>query len=80
MGLILSKGVNCDYLEVGQGRPIIVLHGLMGGLSNFHGVTDYFGSNGYRVIIPELPLYTTNLLKNQHQVFCKFLEGFYGRT
>lgn len=76
MRLILSKGVNCDYLEVGQGRPIIVLHGLMGGLSNFQGVTDYFGSNGYRVIIPELPLYTTNLLKTNIKYFANFLKVF----
>ena len=36
---------------------------LMGGLSNFNGVVDYFHQNGYKVIIPELPLYTQNILK-----------------
>ena len=35
------------YLEVGEGTPIIVLHGLMGGLSNFDGVTEFFPAKGY---------------------------------
>ena len=31
--LIKEGGFN--YIENGDGRPIIILHGLMGGLSNF---------------------------------------------
>ena len=34
--LIKEGGFN--YIENGGGRPIIILHGLMGGLSNFKGV------------------------------------------
>ena len=30
------------YVESGAGQPIIILHGLMGGLSNFSGVMNYF--------------------------------------
>ena len=30
-----------SYFEAGEGTPIVVLHGLMGGLSNFNGVADY---------------------------------------
>ena len=30
------------YYEIGEGTPIVVLHGLMGGLSNFNDVADYF--------------------------------------
>jgi pimeloyl-ACP methyl ester carboxylesterase len=76
MALDLKKSAHCEFLEAGTGRPIVVLHGLMGGLSNFQGVTDYFGSNGYRVIIPELPLYTTNLLKTNVKYFAQFLNNF----
>ena len=36
--LINEGGFN--YIEDGEGRPIIILHGLMGGLSNFKGVYD----------------------------------------
>ena len=35
----------------------------MGGLSNFEGVTAFFSENGYRVIIPELPIYGLPILK-----------------
>ena len=76
MALDLKKGKHCDFLEVGEGQPIVVLHGLMGGLSNFQGVTDYFGSKGYRVIIPELPLYSTILLKTNVKYFARFLNRF----
>jgi len=30
------------YIEEGEGFPIIVLHGLMGNLSNFNEVTNFF--------------------------------------
>ncbi len=32
-----------SYLEAGEGTPIIILHGLMGNLSNFDGVFDFSG-------------------------------------
>ena len=31
-----------QYIEEGEGFPIIVLHGLMGNLSNFNEVTNFF--------------------------------------
>ena len=37
----LKKEKNYSYIEAGEGTPIIVLHGLMGGLSNFDAVTDF---------------------------------------
>ncbi len=64
------------YIEVGEGAPIIILHGLMGGLSNFHGVTDHFPTKGYKVLVPELPIYDMPLLKTNVKQFAKFLEGF----
>ncbi len=30
------------YLTSGTGKPIIILHGLMGGLGNFEGFISYF--------------------------------------
>ena len=60
---LLKEEKDFRYIEVGEGTPIIVLHGLMGGLSNFDGVTDFFSHKGYKVLIPELPIYTMSLLK-----------------
>ncbi|UII76821.1 alpha/beta hydrolase [Flagellimonas sp. HMM57] len=64
------------YIEIGEGTPMIILHGLMGGLSNFQGVSEYFPSKGYKVLIPELPIYDMPMLKTTVKNFAKFLEGF----
>lgn len=64
------------YIEKGEGTPMIILHGLMGGLSNFQGVTEYFPSQGYKVLIPELPIYEMPLIKTNVKNFAKFLERF----
>ena len=72
----LKKESHYSFMEVGEGQPIIVLHGLMGGLSNFDGVTNFFSANGYKVVIPELPVYTMALLKTNVKNFAIFLKEF----
>ncbi|MBO6605851.1 alpha/beta hydrolase [Psychroserpens sp.] len=76
MAHLLKKEKDYSYIEVGEGTPIIVLHGLMGGLSNFDAVTDFFSKNGYKVLIPELPIYTMSLLKTNVKSFAKYLHDF----
>ncbi|WP_188462992.1 alpha/beta fold hydrolase [Bizionia arctica] len=76
MGYRLKKEKEYRYIEVGEGIPIIVLHGLMGGLSNFESVTQYFSAIGYKVVIPELPIYTMSLLKTNVKSFAKYLHDF----
>ncbi|GGK20915.1 alpha/beta hydrolase [Yeosuana aromativorans] len=73
---LLKKEKNYSYIEAGEGTPIIVLHGLMGGLSNFDSVTKYFSTKGYKVIIPELPIYEMSLLKTNVKSFAKYLHDF----
>ena len=72
----LKKEKNYSYIEVGEGTPIIVLHGLMGGLSNFDAVTNFFSIRGYKVLIPELPIYSMSLLKTNVKSFAKYLHDF----
>lgn len=72
----LIKEGKYTYTEYGEGTPIIVLHGLMGALSNFQGVADYFPQNGYKVVIPELPLYTQNILKTNVKAFARWVKDF----
>ena len=72
--LIIEGGFK--YIENGDGRPIIILHGLMGGLSNFKGVYDYFPSDNHKVIIPELPVDSTPILKTNVATFSKFVFDF----
>lgn len=64
------------YAEAGEGKPIIVLHGLMGALSNFDATFNYFSKKGYKVFIPELPLYTLPLLKTNVKNLARFLHEF----
>lgn len=64
------------YAEAGEGKPIIVLHGLMGALSNFDQTFTHFSKKGYKVFIPELPLYTLPLLKTNVKNLAKFLHEF----
>lgn len=72
----LIKEGKFSYIEAGEGQPIIVLHGLMGTLSNFEGVFDYFSTNGYKVIIVELPIYTLPILKTNVKNLAKYLKDF----
>ncbi|WP_185882885.1 alpha/beta fold hydrolase [Blattabacterium cuenoti] len=49
------------HIKKGRGHPLVLLHGLMGGLSNFKYVLDFFPKIGYEVIFPFLPLYNRPL-------------------
>ncbi|KGL61520.1 alpha/beta fold hydrolase [Polaribacter sp. Hel1_33_49] len=64
------------YAEAGEGPTIIVLHGLMGALSNFGATFNYFSNNGFKVLIPELPLYSLPLIKTNVKNLAAFLKDF----
>lgn len=64
------------YVSSGEGTPIVVLHGLMGGLSNFSAMHDFFPEKGYKVIIPELPIYGFPLIKTNIKALAKHLKEF----
>ncbi|MBI9041608.1 alpha/beta hydrolase [Lutibacter sp.] len=72
----LIKEGKFSYIEAGEGQPIIVLHGLLGALSNFDSVYNYFSQNGYKVLIPELPIYSLPILKTNVKNLSKFLKDF----
>jgi esterase/lipase len=63
-----------SYYEAGEGTPIVILHGLMGGLSNFDAVAEYFPTKGYKVVIPDLPIYTQSILKTNVKSFAKYVK------
>ncbi|NVK52748.1 MAG: alpha/beta hydrolase [Flavobacteriaceae bacterium] len=72
----LTKEGKFTYAEAGEGQPIVILHGLMGALSNFDDTFNHFSKNGYKVLIPELPLYKLPLLKTNVKNLAKFLNDF----
>ena len=52
-----------EYLETsGEGTPLLLLHGLMGTLSNFGGIIDHFNGS-VNIVIPILPIYKLPLKK-----------------
>ncbi|MFT5969516.1 MAG: pimeloyl-ACP methyl ester carboxylesterase [Flavobacteriales bacterium] len=72
----IQKEGKFEYLERGEGTPIILLHGLMGALSNFESLIAHLSSNGYRVFIPLLPIFELPLLKTSAKGMAKFLTEF----
>jgi len=64
-----------EYIERGEGEPLIVLHGLFGALSNFEGVFDHF-TKKYKVLIPMLPIYTLPILNTNVKNIAKYLHEF----
>ena len=71
---ISENGFN--YKSVGDGQPLVILHGLMGGLSNFEGLFDFFPKHGYAVIAPELPVYNSTLLNTNVKHFATYVKKF----
>ncbi len=63
------------FIEVGEGEPLILLHGLFGAMSNFTGLVDYF-RNHYKVIVPILPLFDLDLLHTSVGGLEKFVHKF----
>ncbi len=49
------------YIEAGKGQTLVLLHGLMGELSNWEPTIDHFKEN-YHVVVPILPIYDLPLL------------------
>lgn len=76
MRYTIKKEKKYNYLEIGEGTPLIILHGLMGNLSNFDNVFEHFSKLGYRVIMPELPLYTLPLIKTNVKNLSAFVKKF----
>lgn len=63
------------YIDVGEGPPLIFLHGLFGALSNFEGPIAHFHKR-YRVVMPMLPLYTLPMLNTNVPALADFLDRF----
>ena len=60
------------FLDKGEGEPLILLHGLIGELSNWDAVVDHF-SKRYRVIIPSF-LFKDEVRKLGLETLTDFLD------
>ena len=72
----LKKKDKFSYIEEGEGKPIVLLHGLMGELSNFSSLTNYFSERGFKVYAPELPLYSLPVISTNVDNIAKHVAKF----
>ncbi|SDD65397.1 Pimeloyl-ACP methyl ester carboxylesterase [Mucilaginibacter pineti] len=75
MDFVLKEEHGFSYIDEGEGEVLLLLHGLMGALSNWEDVVDRFKTN-YRVIIPMLPIYDMPLLTTGVRSLSKFVHKF----
>ncbi|WP_295720907.1 alpha/beta hydrolase [Mucilaginibacter sp.] len=75
MDFVLKEEHGFSYIDEGEGEVLLLLHGLMGSLSNWDGVVEEFKSQ-YRVIIPILPIYDMPLLTTGVRSLSKFVHKF----
>ena len=75
MKFVLKEEKGFIYIDEGQGEVLLLLHGLMGALSNWEEVIDEF-KDQYRVIIPILPLYDLPVLTTGVKTLSKYVHRF----
>jgi pimeloyl-ACP methyl ester carboxylesterase len=78
MDLVLKEEHGFRYVDEGEGEVLLLLHGLMGALSNWERVVEEFSSE-YRVIIPMLPIYDLPLLTTGVRTLSKYVHKFVKR-
>jgi pimeloyl-ACP methyl ester carboxylesterase len=71
----IHKEGKFEYVEVGVGQPLILLHGLFGALSNFSDLIEHF-KHTHKVIVPILPLYDLDLLHTTVKGLAKHVQQF----
>ncbi|HLO38181.1 MAG TPA: alpha/beta hydrolase [Lacibacter sp.] len=71
---IIQEG-KFKYIEVGEGEPLMLLHGLFGALSNFKDLLDYFSKRN-KVVVPMLPLFELDLLHTSVSGLEKHVQKF----
>ena len=75
MDFVLKEEHGFSYIDEGEGEVLLLLHGLMGALSNWERVVEEF-SPEYRVIIPILPIYDLPLITTGVKSLAKFVHKF----
>lgn len=71
----IKKEGKFEYLEVGEGEPLVLLHGLFGALSNFSDLIEKFRTT-HKVIVPLLPLFDLDILHTSVTGLAKHVTQF----
>ena len=64
------------YIEQGIGPPLILLHGLMGGVDNFGSMVDIVADAGYKVLAPDLKIFKVPLLRTSIKYLANYIKSF----
>jgi 2-hydroxy-6-oxonona-2,4-dienedioate hydrolase len=77
MSQVIKNEGKFQFIEAGipSKQPLLLLHGLMGGLSNFGPAIDHF-SKTYNVVMPTLPIYEMPMLSVSLDGLLAFVEEF----
>jgi len=75
MSFALKNEKGFSYIDEGEGEVLVLLHGLMGTLSNWDKVIEDFRLK-YRIIIPMLPVYDLPLLTTGVKSLAKYVHKF----
>lgn len=75
MSFVLKEERGFSYIDEGEGEVLLLLHGLMGGLSNWEEVIEEF-SKKYRVLLPMLPVYDLPVITTGVKTLSKYLHKF----
>ena len=75
MDFVLKEENGFSYIDEGEGEVLLLLHGLMGALSNWEEVIKEFRKD-YRIIIPMLPIYDLPLLTTGVKTLAKYVHKF----
>jgi pimeloyl-ACP methyl ester carboxylesterase len=71
----IKKDGKFEYLEVGEGETLMLLHGLFGALSNFSDLIEKFRST-HKVVVPLLPLFDLDILHTSVTGLAKHVTQF----
>ena len=73
---MIKKEGKFTYIEEGGGTPLILLHGLMGGVDNFGSMVDIVASADFKVLAPDFKLFEVPLLKTSIKYLSEYLHDF----
>ena len=71
----IKKEGKFEYLEVGEGEVLMLLHGLFGALSNFSDLIERFRTT-HKVVVPLLPLFDLDILHTSVTGLAKHVHQF----
>ena len=71
----IQKEGKFQFVEVGVGEPLVLLHGLFGALSKFSDLIEHF-KHTHKVVVPILPLYDLDLLHTSVTGLAKYVQQF----